>query len=224
VRSLPNRKDAPRIAIVVGGLGISATLTEQAITKLPSAITLTFLPYGAQVDRDATTARAEGHEIVLQAPMEPFDYPDNDPGPQTLLTSLTPQQNIDRLHWLMSRFHGYVGIAGYTGTRFSSSEQAMAPVLKEIARRGLIFVDDGASSRSTAGEIAGANNMPFARADLKLDAVPTPANIDHALSRLEATARERARRWASRRCCRPRSTGSRNGPRPPRTAASCWCP
>ena len=54
-------------------------------------------------------ARGEGHEVLLQVPMEPFDYPDNDPGPQTLLTSLDAGQNIDRLHWLMSRFQGYVG-------------------------------------------------------------------------------------------------------------------
>ena len=71
-------------------------------------------------------ARAsEGHEVLLQAPMEPFDYPDNDPGPQTLLTSLTPEQNVDRLHWLMSRFQGYVGIAGSMGARFTASEQAL---------------------------------------------------------------------------------------------------
>ena len=64
-------------------------------------------------------ARTEDHEVLLQAPMEPFDYPDNDPGPQTLLTSLTPDQNIDRLHWQMSRFQGYVGILSYMGARFT---------------------------------------------------------------------------------------------------------
>ena len=30
-------------------------------------------------------AREAGHEVLLEVPMEPFDYPDNDPGPQTLL-------------------------------------------------------------------------------------------------------------------------------------------
>ena len=59
--------------------------------------------------------------------MEPFDYPDNDPGPQTLLTSLTPQQNVDRLYWLMSRFQGYVGLINMMGARFTASEQSFAP-------------------------------------------------------------------------------------------------
>jgi uncharacterized protein len=124
-------------------------------------------------------------------PMEPFGYPDNDPGPQTLLTSLTPEQNLERLHWLMSRFQGYVGVADASGARFTASEQSFAPVLRETAKRGLIYVDDGSNPRSVAGRIAGANNLPFAKADLVLDSVPTPGEIDHALGRLEMAARER---------------------------------
>jgi polysaccharide deacetylase 2 family uncharacterized protein YibQ len=191
VRPLPNKKDGPRVAIVVGGLGISAAATQQAIAKLPGPVTLAFPPYGAQVERDATAARADGHEVLLQLPMEPFEYPDNDPGPHTLLTTLNADQNIDRMHWLMSRFQGYVGVASYMGARFTSTEQSLAPVLKETAKRGLLYVDDGASSRSLAGQIASANNMPFAKAEIVLDAVPTPAQIDKALNRLEALARER---------------------------------
>src|SRR5665811_2365347 len=128
-RKLPaDKTDAPRIAIIVGGLGISATGTADALAKLPTPVTLGFAPYGAELDRLAERARAENHEVLLQTPMEPFDYPDNDPGPQTLLTSLTPDQNIDRLHWQMSRFQGYVGIVSYMGARFTASEQSLAPV------------------------------------------------------------------------------------------------
>jgi polysaccharide deacetylase 2 family uncharacterized protein YibQ len=190
MKPLQGRKDGPRIAIVIGGLGISANVTQQAMQKLPGAVTFAFSPYGADVERLATNARAEGHEILLQAPMEPFEYPDNDPGPQTLLTTLSMEQNLDRLHWLMSRFQGYVGIANFMGARFTSAEQALAPVLKETARRGLIYVDDGSSPRSLAGQIAGANNLPFAKAEVALDTVPTPAHIDRALAKLEALARE----------------------------------
>jgi polysaccharide deacetylase 2 family uncharacterized protein YibQ len=185
------RKDGPRIAIVVGGLGVSANLTEKAIEKLPGPVTFAFPPYGTDIERLATRARAEGHEVLLHAPMEPFDYPDNDPGPQTLLTTLPADQNVDRLHWQMSRFQGYVGIINFMGGRFSSTEQALAPVLKEAAKRGLVYVDDGASPRSVAGQIAGANNLPFAKSEVTIDSVPTPASIDKALARLEAIARER---------------------------------
>jgi uncharacterized protein len=191
VKPIPGKPDAPRVALIVAGLGVSTSVTAEAIAKLPGAVTLAFMPYSYDVDQLAGRARREGHEVLLQAPMEPFGYPDNDSGPQTLLTSLTPEQNLERLYWLMSRVHGYVGVAGAMGARFTASEQAFAPILNEIGKRGLIFVDDGANPRSVAGRIAGANNLPFAKADIIIDAVPTPAEIDHALGRLEMAARER---------------------------------
>jgi polysaccharide deacetylase 2 family uncharacterized protein YibQ len=191
IKAAVARSDAPRIAIVVGGLGIGATATNDAIRKLPGPVTLSFGPYGGDLERQVARARDGGHEVLLQAPMEPFDYPDNDPGPQTLLTSLDAAQNLDRLQWLMSRFQGYVGIAGIMGARFAASEAALAPVLRETGKRGLIYVDDGASQRSLAGQIAGANNVAFAKADLVIDSLPAPADVDRALARLEALARER---------------------------------
>jgi polysaccharide deacetylase 2 family uncharacterized protein YibQ len=190
-RSVPaGKKNVPRIAIVIGAVGISASGTAEAFAKLPPAVTFALAPYSADVAKLADHARAEGHEVLLQAPMEPFDYPNNDPGPQTLLTSLTPEQNVDRLHWLMSRFQGYVGIESYMGDRFTATEQALSPVLREIAKRGLIFVDGGASTRSVAGQIAGGQSLPFAKTDIVLDAVPTPVEIDRALARLEIVARD----------------------------------
>jgi len=123
--------------------------------------------------------------------MEPFDFPDNDPGPQTLLTSNTAELNIDRLHWFLSRFQGYVGITSLMGARFTATEQALSPVLREVGKRGLIYFDDGSSPRSVAGQMAGSQNVTFARADAVLDAVPTANDIDNALTRLEATARSR---------------------------------
>jgi uncharacterized protein len=186
-----DRPNAPRIAVVVAGLGISAIGTSDALAKLPGAVTLAFAPYGADIDHLAARAREGGHELLLQVPMEPFDYPDNDPGPQTLLTSLNAGQNIERLHWFLSRLQGYVGIANYMGGRFTATEAALAPILREAAKRGLIYVEDGTSPRSLASQIAGANNLGYAKADLVIDAVPSAGEIDHALSRLEKTARER---------------------------------
>lgn len=190
-RALPAaKKDLPRIAVIIGGLGISAAGTADAAGMLPSFITFALSPYGADLAKFAERARLARHELLLQLPMEPFDYPDNDPGPQTLLTSLPAEQNLDRLHWLMSRFQGYVGVISSMGARFTSSEQALKPVLTDAAKRGLIYVDDGASTRSIAGQIAGAQNMPFVKTDVVIDAVPTPTEIDHALTRLEMAARQ----------------------------------
>jgi uncharacterized protein len=191
VKPIAGKPNAPRIAIVVSGLGIGAGATNDALAKLPRAVTLAFAPYGNNLAELAARARSDGHEVLLQVPMEPFDYPDNDPGPQTLLTSLDASQNVDRLQWTMSRFQGYVGIANYMGGRFTASESALAPVLREAGKRGLVYLDDGSSQRSLAGQVAAASNLAFAKADLTIDAVPTGADIERVLARLETIARER---------------------------------
>ncbi len=181
----------PVVSIIVGGLGVGAAKTTDAIMKLPGAVTLAFTPYGAEPAKAVERARAQHHEVLLQIPMEPFDYPDNDPGPQTLLTTLDPEQNADRLAWHMSRIQGYVGITNFMGAKFIATEPAMQPMIRDAAKRGLGFLDDGASQRSVAGSLAESVAMPYARADAAIDAVPTPTEIDRALSKLENQARER---------------------------------
>jgi polysaccharide deacetylase 2 family uncharacterized protein YibQ len=181
----------PVVAIVVGGLGVGAAKTVDAIMKLPPAVTLAFTPYGADPTKLAERARAQRHEILLQVPMEPFDYPDNDPGPQTLLTSLPPEQNIDRLYWHLSRIQGYAGIANFMGARFVATDAVMQTIIRETARRGLGYLDDGSTPRSVASTLAAGQAMPFAKADFTIDAVPTSAEIDRTLIKLETLAKER---------------------------------
>jgi polysaccharide deacetylase 2 family uncharacterized protein YibQ len=181
----------PVIAVVVGGLGVGAAKTTDAIMKLPPAVTLAFTPYGSDPAKLAERARAQRHEILLQIPMEPFDYPDNDPGPQTLLTTLNAEQNLDRLYWHLSRFQGYAGIANFMGARFVATDPVMQPIVREAAKRGLSYFDDGSTPRSVASALATGQALPFAKADFTIDAVPTSAEIDRTLLKLETLAKER---------------------------------
>jgi polysaccharide deacetylase 2 family uncharacterized protein YibQ len=180
---------APRVALLIGGLGLSESGTQDAIVKLPGAVSLGFAPYGADVERDVAQAREAGHEAFLQAPMEPFDYPANNPGPHTLLSGLSPADNLDNLHWLMGRFTGYVGVTNFLGAKFTADRGAFAPVLSEIATRGLLYVDDGTSPRSLARDPALALNLRAAVADVVIDADQSPQAIEAALLKLEALAR-----------------------------------
>ncbi len=181
----------PVVSIVIGGLGVGAAKTTDAIMKLPSAVTLAFTPYGSDPGKLAERARAQHHEIFLQIPMEPYDYPDNDPGPQTLLATLGPEQNLDRLYWHLGRLQGYAGIANFMGARFIATDAAMQPVIREAAKRGLGYFDDGSAPRSVAGALAAGQAMPFVKGDVAVDAVPTSAEIDRALAKLESLAKDR---------------------------------
>ena len=180
-------KPVARVAIVIGGLGISRSGTLDAIAKLPPAVTLAFAPYGQDLDRLVAQAREDGHEIMLQVPMEPFDYPDSDPGPHTLLAAAKPAENAEHLHWAMGRFPGFVGVMNYMGGKLTADAQALAPILKEVGARGLGFIDDGSSSRSVATGYKG--GTPIVRAEAVLDASGRPDAIDRALERLETAAR-----------------------------------
>src|ERR1700744_1434056 len=66
-----------RIAIVVSGLGISAKATTAALASLPPGVTPGFAPYANDVQHWVNEARQFGHEVVLEVPMEPFDFPDS---------------------------------------------------------------------------------------------------------------------------------------------------
>lgn len=180
---------APRIAIILGGMGLNAATTRMAMAQLPGAVTLGFAPYGRDLQSQVNHARADGHEVLLQLPMEPFDYAHNNPGPHTLLTSVSPAQRLDDLHWLMSRFTGYVGLEPFLGAQFTARADVMEPLLQEASERGLDFADDGSSPQSTAMQIALAVGLPARRADMVLDSDPDPVAIRARLQQLLALAR-----------------------------------
>ncbi|MGH1591574.1 divergent polysaccharide deacetylase family protein [Methylobacterium phyllosphaerae] len=177
----------PRIAIVVTGLGVGQSATAGATARLPAAVSLAFLPYGGEAERAAARARDAGHEVFLQVPMEPFDYPDSDPGPQTLLTALKGPENSDRLAWAMARFPGYVGVANFMGSKLMA-DAAFEPILREIGARGLGFLDDGTAPKAATAP-ASKSRTPIARAEIVLDATPRADAIDAALAQAEAKAR-----------------------------------
>ena len=180
---------APRIAIMIGGMGLNAQVTESAIASLPPAVTLGFAPYGRTLPELAAKAREKGHETILQAPMEGFGGSAEEPGPNVLRTGGAPGEVINRLHWQMSRYQGYVGIAGYLGARFTADADAFGVVMRDIAKRGLLYFDDGSSPRSLSASLAAASGAPLVRADVVIDA--KLASIDDALAQLEKLARER---------------------------------
>jgi uncharacterized protein len=158
-----------RIAIVVSGLGLSQTGTQNAIRLLPEEVTLGFAASGNSLQRWAQDARRAGHEILLQMPLEPLGYPANNPGRDTLLTEQPSAKNLAQLHKAMASITNYTGIMNYMGARFLSDANAVEPILRDISDRGLLFLDDGSSAQSLSGKFAKAMNMPYSVADLQLD-------------------------------------------------------
>jgi hypothetical protein len=88
----------------------------------------------------------------------------------------------------MSRIAGYVGATGALGTtggeRFAALPDQMNPVLTELSKRGLFYVD--ARPGAAALPIAWGRSI-----DIVIDEPPTPAEIDDKLDRLAKLAREK---------------------------------
>jgi polysaccharide deacetylase 2 family uncharacterized protein YibQ len=179
----------PRIAIVVSGLGMSAKMTSAALASLPPQVTLAFAPYASDVQRWVAEARRQGHEVLLEVPMEPFDFPDSDPGAHTLRSGAGEDANTERLTWALTRFTGYSGITNLLGGRFLSDPDSLEPVMTYLSRRGLLFYDNGAASHSAAPDVAGRTGVAFAQATTTIDTIQTAMEIDRQLSDLETAAR-----------------------------------
>ena len=171
----------PKIALVIGGLGLNAKGTREAIEQLPPEVTLSFVPYADGLQGWIDLARASGHEVLLEAPMEPNDFPDNDPGPYTLMAAGRPPETTQRLDWLLSRAMGYFGVTNYLGSKFVTSDVGMAAFCTELRQRGLAFVDDGSAARR-------GGDLPRASADRVIDDQLAGDAIDKQLLALEASA------------------------------------
>ena len=179
----------PRISIIISGLGLSGAATESAIQRLPGTVSLAFSPYARGLDQWIALARAAGHEVLIDLPMEPINFPANDPGPETLLTSLTGEQNRIRLRTLLGRVSGYVGVINQMGSRFTTSAPHLRPVLTELRDRGLMFVDSRSSLRSVAARTASELQLPRVINNRFIDAEASREKIDSRLAELERIAR-----------------------------------
>ena len=180
----------PRIALIIRGLGVGSSNTSLALMQLSPEINFAFVPFAPDLQGDVDKARGAGHEVMLELPMEPFDFPDSDPGPHALLAAASSEENVKRLDWALSRATGYVGVMNLLGGRFMGEENAIEPILEAVSKRGLLFFDNGASSSSVAITAARHVKAVIATATMTLDSIQTQAAIDAKLAELETAARQ----------------------------------
>lgn len=174
----------PRVAIMVTGLGPQADATNASF-HLPGAISLMFSPYTEDLPAYFERARLAGHEVLLELPMEPTNYPASDPGPHTLRASGTVDANIERLNWVLARAPGYFAVAGRGGV-FAESAEAV-PVMEALASKGVGMIEIDGNGLARASDAAG---LIYLSAPDWIDETPTAEAIDQALDALEVRARQ----------------------------------
>jgi hypothetical protein len=180
----------PVVAVMLTGVGLNPERTQTAITDLPLNISLAISPYARDMQTVAREARAMGHEVFLELPMEPNDFPLSDPGPRALLTSLSEGENLVRLEWLLARFPGYAGLVSRQGSKFGSLDSAIRPVIEFISRSGLMYVEGtGNGVASYGAQLASNAGAPNAIGNVIIDGVPSRRHIDGRLNELVEIAK-----------------------------------
>lgn len=187
-RPFVDKSGAPKISLVVAGLGLKDKHTMAAIRELPPEITLAFSPYEPKLQYYIDLAREAGHEVLIELPMEAYDYPNVDTGPHTLLTGKSSSNNLRRLELVLGKAEGYFGLTNYQGAKFATDLEASEPVFQALHARGVAFLHDGAAARSVLPQAAADTGVDFRVSDRIVDTEPTADAIDRELLQLEALA------------------------------------
>ncbi|MEM9682209.1 MAG: divergent polysaccharide deacetylase family protein [Pseudomonadota bacterium] len=186
---LPEKSRDAMIAIIIDDMGIDQKRSK-AIINLSAPLTLAFISYGYNLDKLTDAARVAGHEIMLHLPMEPLD-PEANPGPKALMTTVSVEENRQRLLWALSRMDGIVGLNNHMGSKFTTWLPGMQMVMEEVAARGLLFVDSFTHNESVGFMLAQRGKLPSTARDVFIDHdIDTPA-IERRLRELEKIARRR---------------------------------
>ena len=185
-----HKGNLPTIAIIVSGLGQNKIATEAAI-RLPENFSLSFSPYAKDITNWSQAARVAGHEILLDLPLQPTNFPAADPGPYGLLVEKGIEENTKRLSWIMSRMQGYVGFITPLSEAFSSDDDAFKDVLKQLSARGLMLAMPHEPAKSDTATLLDASKTVYAIADTVIDEELSANSIQAKLLSLEKTASKR---------------------------------
>ena len=178
----------PMVAIVIDDMGVDPRRSAQVIA-ISAPLTTSFLSYAQNLPKQTAAARAAGHELLLHMPMEPSGS-GYDPGPDVLLTAMSPEAIQTRLRQSLSSFSGYVGINNHMGSKFTADEAAIRVVMRELHGDGLLFLDSLTSGKSVGAKVAQAEGVPNLSRNVFLDEDPQPAAIREQLRRVEEHARK----------------------------------
>ena len=179
-------QDKKLMAVIVTGVGLNKDLTH-SLTTLDKAVTVAFHPYIEDIQAQLQELREHGHELIAMIPMEPMDYPNHDPGPGTLLTGLSPEDNIKRLALHLESLSTVMGVMNDQGTRFTASKHDYEPIVQQLKKRQLLLVDDHGASRSWGRELASKYDVAIVHVNYTLDSGLTVEEILSQLDKIDAT-------------------------------------
>jgi len=187
---LPPLKKKPRVSIIIDDVGYDRALAEKFMS-LDAALTLSILPHSPHQQAIARIAHAQGSEIMLHLPMEPLEYPEINPGPGALLSSMSPDELLKALDENLQAVPYVKGVNNHMGSKLTTHSEQIYQVFSVLKRRGLFFVDSRTTEASVCRPSARLLQLPFAQRDVFLDHVQGPAFIRKQFRELARVAQNR---------------------------------
>jgi polysaccharide deacetylase 2 family uncharacterized protein YibQ len=164
----PDKKQLPQVTIIIDDLGYDRKLAEK-LSQLDAVLTFSILPHSPFQESIANSAKARGFEIMLHLPMEPIEYPSVNPGPGTLLTSMTPDQLIHQLKEDLKAVPYIKGVNNHMGSKMTAESSRLYQIFSVLKERNLYFIDSRTTSQTLCKPSARLFQIPFAQRDVFLD-------------------------------------------------------
>ncbi len=163
-----SQMSAPRVAIIVDDLGARRDVFDplRDIRRPLTVAVLPGLPLSQWTAREAAQA---GMEVILDLPMEPYRFPEVDPGPGALLMTMNAQELQAQVGAHLASVPGAVGVTNHMGSRMTEDRARMRTVLEVLAGRRLFLVDGLASNLSLAYDEAKALGLRAGRRQIIVD-------------------------------------------------------
>ena len=157
-----------KLAILLDDGGQKLNLVPAA-AELPAEVGFAILPFLPKSSETAVALHEAGHEIWLHLPMEPENYPANDPGPGAILMSMTPDELRTTLHSAINNIPHAVGVNNHMGSRATADLKTMTWIMQDLKSRGMAFIDSRTTVHTVAEEAAQAQGVPTSRRHVFLD-------------------------------------------------------
>lgn len=168
----PRPQPAPdargRLAILLDDVGQKLDLVPAAAV-LPKEVGFAILPFLPKSAESAEALHGAGHEIWLHLPMEPENYPANNPGPGAILMSMSTNQLRVAVHDALDNIPYAVGVNNHMGSKVTADLKTMTWIMQELKIRDMAFIDSRTTTRTVAEDAAAGQGVLTNRRHVFLD-------------------------------------------------------
>ncbi len=179
----------PKIVIIIDDLGYDKRIADKFI-NLNSDLTFSILPHSPFQREIASSAHQKGYEVMLHLPMEPFEYPEINPGKGAILSSMSPDELIAQLENNLSTLPFIKGVNNHMGSKITSTSTQMYQIFSILKKKNLYFIDSRTTPKTLCKPSARLLQLPFAQRDIFLDNIQEPHAIREQLDKLIELARK----------------------------------